>query len=40
MWYSYPDDWKELMLHGMEMDYSWRHPGQHYLNMYAHIWDA
>ncbi len=37
MWYSYPQHFKELMTNGMNYDYSWNHPGQHYLNIYEHI---
>ncbi len=25
------------MLNGMRCDYSWNHPGQHYLNIYDYI---
>lgn len=39
MWYSYPQHFRELMLNGMRYDYSWNHPGQHYLNIYEHIRD-
>ena len=39
MWYTYPNDFQELMANGMRCDYSWNHPGQHYLNIYEHIRD-
>ncbi|MFH1076263.1 MAG: glycogen synthase [Pseudomonadota bacterium] len=37
MWYSYPKYFIELMMNGMRYDYSFRHAGQHYLNIYNHI---
>lgn len=37
LWYSYPDYFRELMVNGMRCDYSWNHPGQHYLNVYDYI---
>jgi glycosyltransferase involved in cell wall biosynthesis len=36
-WYSYPDDFRQLIINGMRYDYSWNYPGQHYLNIYEHI---
>jgi starch synthase len=39
MWYSYPHYFRELMLNGMRYDYSWNHPGGHYLNVYELIRD-
>jgi len=39
MWYSYPQYFRELQLNGMRSDYSWNHPGQHYLNVYELIRD-
>ena len=39
MWYSYPDHFRELIENGMRDDYSWNHPGQHYLNIYELIRD-
>jgi len=39
MWYSYPQYFHELMVNGMRCDYSWNHPGQHYLNIYEFIRD-
>jgi starch synthase len=39
MWYSYPNHFRELMQNGMRCDYSWNHPGQHYLNVFEHIRD-
>lgn len=39
LWYSYPKYFRELVENGMRCDYSWNHPGQHYLNVYEHIRD-
>jgi starch synthase len=39
MWHSYPKHFRELMLNGMRYDFSWNHPGQHYLNIYEFIRD-
>jgi starch synthase len=39
MWYVYPKHFQELMTNGMRYDFSWNHPGQHYLNIYEHIRD-
>jgi starch synthase len=39
LWYSYPNYFRELMVNGMRCDYSWNHPGQHYLNVYDYIRD-
>ncbi len=36
-WYSYPQYFRELMINGMKADYSWNHPGEHYLNVYNYI---
>jgi starch synthase len=37
LWYSYPDDFRQLMINGMKYDYSWARPGQDYLNIYEFI---
>lgn len=39
MWYSYPHYFRELMTNGMRYDYSWNHPGEHYLGVYEYIRD-
>lgn len=39
VWYSYPQNFRELMTNGMRCDYSWNHPAQHYLNIYEYIRD-
>lgn len=37
LWHSHPRHFRELMINGMRYDYSWNHPGQHYLNIYEYI---
>jgi len=37
LWYSYPKEFRELMVRGMSYDYSWNHPAHHYLNIYEYI---
>jgi len=37
LWFSYPQDFRQLMLNGMRQDHSWAEPGQHYVNIYDHI---
>jgi starch synthase len=37
MWFHYPQYFRQLMGNGMRYDFSWNHPGQHYLNIYNHI---
>jgi starch synthase len=37
LWYSHPEEFRELICNGMRYDYSWNHPSQHYLNIYEHI---
>jgi starch synthase len=32
-----PQYFRQLMLNGMRYDYSWRQPGEHYLNIFNHI---
>lgn len=34
LWFDFPDEFRELMLNGMRYDYSWRQPGQDYMNIY------
>jgi len=36
-YYDFPEHFRELMKNAMRTDYSWNHPGQHYLNIYDHI---
>ena len=37
LWHRFPDYFRQLRLNGMRCDYSWNHPGEHYLNIYRHI---
>ena len=37
LWYSYPEEFRELQLNGMRVDHSWARPAQDYLNIYEHI---
>ena len=39
MWYSFPPHFRELVTNGMRCDYSWKHPGQDYLNVFDLIRD-
>jgi starch synthase len=38
LWYSYPGVFRELILNGMNYDFSWSYPGQKYLEIYHRIW--
>ncbi len=37
LWYSYPGDFRQLMLSGRRQDHSWAGPGQHCANICDHI---
>ena len=37
LWYNYPGDFRELMVHGMRYDFSWNYPGWYYSNIYNYI---
>ena len=37
MWYTFPDYFRELVTNGMRYDFSWNHPGGHYLRIYEYI---
>jgi starch synthase len=37
LWFDYPADFRELVQQAMQCDYSWNHPGGHYLNIYELI---
>jgi len=37
LFYDYPEDFRRLMINGMKSDYSWNHPGTHYMNIYELI---
>ncbi|MCL2182433.1 MAG: glycogen synthase [Chitinispirillia bacterium] len=34
LYYDYPEEFRRLMINGMHADYSWNHPGTHYMNIY------
>ena len=36
-YYQFPEHFRELMKNAMRADYSWKNPGQDYLNIYHHI---
>lgn len=37
LWFDYPDEFEQLIRQGMACDYSWKHPGQQYLDAYEWI---
>jgi starch synthase len=39
LWYNFPDEFRYLMINGMQSDYSWNRSGQDYLNIYEYIRD-
>lgn len=36
-WFHHPDKWRALMVNGMNIDYSWNHPSNLYLDIYKQI---
>ncbi len=36
-YYQYPEHFRELIKNAIRFDYSWKWPGQHYLNIYQYI---
>jgi len=36
-WFHEPDKWRQLMIKGMNMDFSWNIPSNHYLDIYHKI---
>jgi starch synthase len=36
-YYQYPEHFRDLMQNAMRYDFSWKNPGQHYLNIYDYI---
>lgn len=36
-WYKSPDKWRQLIINGMHIDFSWNHPADKYLNIYKSI---
>jgi starch synthase len=37
LWHHFPHYFRQLIENGMRYDYSWNHPGEHYLNVYHYI---
>jgi starch synthase len=37
LWYDYPHEFRTLMVNAIQTDYSWRNPGQDYINIYDYI---
>jgi starch synthase len=37
LWYDNPEAFNRLARNGMRYDYSWRHPTEHYENIYNYI---
>jgi starch synthase len=37
LWGHFPNYFRQVMENGLRYDYSWNHPGQHYLNIYNYI---
>jgi len=37
LWYQEPDEFRKLVIQGMEYDYSWNHPVEEYLGVYDRI---
>lgn len=37
LWHGAPDGFQELALNGMNSDYSWNYPCEHYLQIYDHV---
>lgn len=36
-WFHDPDKWRKLVIHGMNIDFSWNHPADHYLEIYRQL---
>ncbi|MDG5814408.1 glycogen synthase [Chitinispirillales bacterium ANBcel5] len=34
LYYDFPHEFRQLMINGMNCDYSWNHPGSHYVNIF------
>lgn len=37
LWYSYPEEFRQIVIQGMQYDYSWNNPGTEYLEIYEYI---
>lgn len=38
-WFHRPDEWRQLKIKGMNVDYSWNHPSDQYLDIYRKLCD-
>jgi starch synthase len=36
-WYQHPDRWRKLMVQGMNIDFSWNHPADKYIEIYKKL---
>lgn len=36
-WFDEPEKWRNLMVQGMNIDFSWNHPADHYLTIYKQL---
>lgn len=36
-WFDEPEKWRQLMVHGMNIDFSWNHPADRYLEIYKQL---
>ena len=36
-WFHHPDRWRKLLINGMNIDFSWNLPSNHYLEVYNHL---
>jgi len=39
-WFQNPEKWRQLLIHGMKIDFSWNHPSDEYLEIYKKIINA
>lgn len=39
-WFHHPEKWRQLMIRGMNIDFSWNHPSNAYLEMYKKLIQA
>jgi starch synthase len=37
LWFNTPEKFRQLVIQGMEYDYSWHNPGEQYVGVYEHI---
>jgi starch synthase len=36
-WFHHPEKWRKLLIHGMNVDFSWNIPSNHYLEVYRQV---